>query len=61
MAKSSEATDMGWKVKAMNDDRITQVHKNVQYMPERMKVRIEMRVEKGPLLFPNRHHKHQVC
>jgi len=33
----------------MNDDRITQVHKNVQHMPERMKARIEMRVEKQGL------------
>jgi len=59
--KSSEATDRGWKVKAMNDDRITQVHKNVKHMPERMNARIEMRVEKqGLCFFADRHYMHQL-
>jgi hypothetical protein len=49
MSKSFEATDRGWKVKAMNDGRITQVHKNVQHIPERMKDRNEMRVQKHGL------------
>ena len=49
MAKSSEATDRGWKVKAINDDRITQVHKNLKHIPERMNARIEMRAEKQGL------------
>jgi len=61
VTKSFEATDRGWKLKAMNDDRITQVHKNLQHMPERMNGRIEMRVEKqGLYCLQTGHHMHQV-
>jgi hypothetical protein len=42
MAESFGETDRRLKVKAMNDDRITKVHKNAQHMPERMKARIEI-------------------
>jgi len=52
MAKSYEATERAWKLKAINDDHVTQVHKNVKHIPERMNARIEIRA--------NRHHMHQV-